>query len=247
MKKPLSNKKIGIVVPARNEEKRIGSTIERYLKYFDMLECCKDIQNYSLLVALNDTQDNSLQIVKNYERNSHLKSLELLLPGKGRAIYMGFKYLIQENQDLIGFVDADCSTSPSEFYKLALSIENHDGVIASRYLKNSIVNPKQSLKRILASRIFNFYTRLLLNLPYKDTQCGAKIFKKQSLNEVIEKTSSNGWVFDIDLLYCMQKAGHKVIEVPTTWEDKPGSQFKTLSSGLDAAKEVLKLRFRTSL
>src|SRR3989338_9068086 len=148
-----------IVIPAYNEEKRIGKTLETYSTYFESLRKEKKI-DYEILVVINNTKDRTEEIVKRYiKMNSRIRYLNLKPSGKGFAIIEGFKDALKRDNDLIGFVDADMATSPEEYWKLIKNIGDYDGVIASRGLKYSMV--KASLYRKLTNRGFNTVVRLL--------------------------------------------------------------------------------------
>ena len=145
---------ISIVIPAHNEEKRIGPTLRSYGKFFNNLKN-KNILDYEIIVVINNTQDKTLDIVKKAAKiNLNIKYLDFKQGGKGFAIIEGFKKALKSKKGLIGFVDADASTSPVAYYDLIKNIHKDDAIIASRYLKGSVVNPKQTLKRIFVSKLY---------------------------------------------------------------------------------------------
>ena len=238
--------KISIIIPAYNEEKRIGNTLESYSNYFEKLRKHKKI-DYGMLVVINNTQDNTEKIVKSVsKKNKRVKYLNFKRGGKGFAITEGFKASLKEDYNLMGFVDADMSTNPSAFYDLILKIGKCEGVIASRYLKQSVVNPKPSLKRIIVSRIFNALIRSLLFLPYRDTQCGAKVFKRVVIEKTISQITFSRWAYDVDLLYHVRKNKFKIREIPTSWSDKEHSKINFISAGPWMALGVIRLRLINS-
>lgn len=238
--------KVSIVIPAYNEEKRISNTLESYISYFERLRK-KNKLNYEILVAINKTSDRTMEIVKSFKKkNERVQYINLPKAGKGYAITEGFKILLKKNVDYIGFVDADMATSPEAFYDLVQNIEGYDGIMGSRYLSGAVVNPKQSLKRIVVSRIFNFAIRSLLFLPYKDTQCGAKIFKKDAIKSVLPNLTMSQWAFDIDILYNLRKLGYKVREYPTVWADKEYSKINFMKAGPKMVLAVIRLRILNS-
>jgi len=243
----LTTRSTGLVIPAHNEEDRIGSTLENYLAFYNNLLSQNHISDYRIAVVINNTRDNTERIVREHQRaNPKLDCLNFIQAGKGFAVMQGWKYYLKTHPELelLGFIDADSSTSPTEFYALSTAIDGHDGVIASRYLKGSIVNPKPQLKRLVASRVFNLWEKFLLGMPYKDTQCGAKIFKAKILEQVVDKLRTSRWAFDVELLYDLTKSGYNIREVPTVWQDRAGSKFPLFSAGLNAALDVLKIRMR---
>jgi len=238
--------KLSIVIPAYNEEKRIGKTLEEYLKYFKELKKSDNI-DFEIVVVINCSTDKTEDIVKNFsKKNSELKYFVLKQKGKGIAIIEGFKDSLKRKNDLIGFVDADMATSPCAYYDLIKNIGNYDGIIGSRYIKGSVVSPKQSFKRIIASRIFNTLIRLLFFLKYNDTQCGAKIFKREAIEKNINLLIITRWAFDVDLLYNLGKNNFKIREYPTVWSDKEYSHVNFLVTGPKMALAIIRLRLINS-
>jgi glycosyltransferase involved in cell wall biosynthesis len=238
--------KLSIVIPAYNEEKRIKRTLDAYSNYFESLRKKKEL-DYSILVVVNNSKDKTEEIVKNFSTiNKRIKCLVTSIGGKGSAIKLGFNESIKSNFDLIGFVDADMATEPSEFYKLVKFIGNADGVIAGRYSKGSQVFPKQSLPRIFVSRIYNLLIRCLFLLPYRDTQCGAKIFKKIALQESLNSIGMTRWAFDLELIYRIRENGFVIKETPTKWSDQEYSTINFKKSGPWMVLAVIRLRLLTS-
>ena len=104
--------KVSIIIPAHNEEKRIGRTLKEYISYFKRKKL-----NFQIIVVLNACSDNTLKIVKKYKE---LEILNFKQGGKGFAIIEGFKKALKKKSNLIGFVDADMATPPVAFYDLIL-------------------------------------------------------------------------------------------------------------------------------
>ena len=164
-----------IVIPAYNEESRITQPLIRYAEEFTDSE---------ILVVLNGCTDRTAEKVRNVaERYAHVVPLDIAEPlGKGGAIRVGF-HLARANA--IGFVDADGSTPPEELRRLFEHLHAADAVIGSRWHPDSIVDIAQPIMRRVASRCFNLIVRILLGLSYSDTQCGAKVFRKDALKQVL--------------------------------------------------------------
>jgi len=236
--------KLFIVIPAHNEEKRLSITLDKYIYFFEYAVKTSKLKEYEILIVINNTTDKTLDIVKEYQKlNTPLHYLDLKPGGKGFAVLEGFKEALKGNSNYIGFVDADCSTEPEEFFRLACSIGKNDSVIASRYMYGSKVNPKQSLKRIIVSRIFNLMVRVFFRqLQYRDTQCGAKIFKRAVIERVVPTIGITQWAFDIDLLYQVRINGFSIKEEPTTWSDKEYSKLEFKKAGIRMAFAIIRLR-----
>jgi len=212
--------KLSLVIPAYNEERRIGKTIVAYHDYFS-----KHFPEFELIFVVEGTDD-TLSIVKACaEKDKRIKYVysEKRL-GKGGAVIRGFK---EASGDLIGFVDADGSTKPEAFRSLidTLRSNNCSGAIASRKVKGAKIIKKEPLLQRIGSRGFNILVRSIFFLPFKDTQCGAKIFTKEAVQAVLPELGITEFAFDIDLLFRLQAKGFRIKEVPTVWEYKTGAQF----------------------
>ena len=202
---------ISIIIPAYNEEKRIGDTLEEYGKFFNKLKIGEKIRDFEILVIINNTTDNTENLVKEAIITCpEIRYLNLKPGGKGFAIIEGFKDALTRDNNLIGFVDADMSTKPEAYYELVKNIGEFDGIIASRRMKESVI--EKSLNRSIISFTFNFIVRMILWLPYKDTQCGAKLFKKPAVDLIINDLTEKGWIIDLDLLFQLKKKKLKVKE-----------------------------------
>ncbi len=236
---------ISIVIPAHNEEKRIERTLQNYLSYFKDLKK-KKILDFEIVVVLNACTDNTLKIAEKL-RYKELKILNFKESGKGFAVIKGFKEALNNpTKELIGFADADMATSPEAFYDLVENIGNYDVIIASRYVKGAIVSPKPTIKRIIASRIYNLLIRSIFLIPYKDTQCGAKIFKRDILEKIIPKIGMTKWAFDTDILYQIKKIKGKIKEYPTIWRDKEYSKINLRDAGPSMLLAIIRLRILNS-
>ncbi|MBU0671316.1 glycosyltransferase [Patescibacteria group bacterium] len=226
-----------IVIPAYNEGERIKPTLDGYCKYF------KD--EADILVVVNGCTDNTEEVVKNLAgKYSNLKYLVTNDPGKGGAVYHGFK---KAETEYIGFVDADMATTPQEYDKLIKAMDGNDGVIASRYGKGAKITKRSFLRR-LSSWVFRVVVKVVFWMPYTDTQCGAKIFSKKLITALMPKLNITNMTFDVDLLFKAKKAGFKVIEIPTIWIEKGssaalGSPGKLLKSSINMFATLFKIRF----
>ena len=234
--------KLSIIIPAYNEEKRIGSTLSSYSSFFESLRKKKKI-DYEILIVINNTTDKTEDIAKKHQKtNKSISYLNLKKGGKGYAIIQGFQESLRKKADFIGFVDADTSTKPEDFYDLFLHINKSDGIIGNRWNKNSRIRKPQTLLRKTASRIFNFIVKSLFLMNYEDTQCGAKIFKKEVIEKITPKILITQWAFDVNLLYLCKIYKFKIIEHPTVWEDKGESKLTVVNTSLKMFLGILRLR-----
>jgi len=231
-----------IVVPAYNEERRIAATLKAYLNGFDASVHC--------LVVVNNSQDRTLEIVHEVAQRfpGRVTALDIrTATGKGGAIVAGFRQAVGE---IIGFVDADGATTPKEFARLLAGLNNPhvDGVIASRWHPQSRVEGRFSLLRRLATVGFRWFTKILFALPYHDTQCGAKVFRRSVITTILPSLRITNMAFDVELLYRARRAGFRVIEQPTVWIDQADSSSLGTWHGLlieswRMFRALLRLRF----
>jgi glycosyltransferase involved in cell wall biosynthesis len=223
---------VSLVIPAHNEENRIGQVLERY-----------GGRGYEIIVVSNGSTDRTPEIVEGFaEKDGNIMLLEYQERlGKGGAIIEGFT---KAKGDLVGFVDADESTKPEEFQSLVKKVIQRriDGAIASRWVEGSKILKKQPLKRRVASRTFNLIVRLLFGLPYKDTQCGAKVFRGSALRQVIPELRLKGFEFDVELLWRLKEEGFSIEEIPIIWEHDKGSTFNLLNAP-SMLLNLLRVRF----
>lgn len=228
--------KLSIIIPAHNEENRIINTLEAYTKFFDS----KLKKDYELFIIPNGCEDNTIKVVSEFsKKHKSIKYKELIPGGKGKALKEGFR-IVQGN--IIGFVDADNSTNPEEFYKLIENIDGFSAAIASRWMKTSEVDIRQPIMRIIAGRMFNLLVRFFLGLNFYDTQCGAKIFKKEAIKKVYKNLGITKWAFDIDLLYQIKRKGYSIKEVPIRWNDTVGSSLNIPKASLEMFLAIIRLR-----
>jgi len=230
---------ISLIIPAYNEEKNILRTLKKYNKFFKK----RFKKNYEIIIVPNNCSDNTFKIVKNFAKNK--KQIRIFnFPyyiGKGRAVMEGFNIA---KGDYIGFVDADISTNPENFYKLYKNINNLDGIIASRRIKGSLIIPKRKLNKKKTSYLFNKVVNLLFNLGFKDTQCGAKLFKKKTINFLLQNYTETGWIFDVDLLYLCKKNNLKILEYPISWRELKTSKL-TFKDGIFSVLKLFKYRIKS--
>lgn len=229
--------KLSIVVPAYNEQDRIKPMLDAYLAYF----APKYGSEVEIVVVVNGSRDQTEVVVREYAK-THPQVKVIVEPrsiGKGGAVLLGFESAVG---DLIGFVDADGSTPPSSFQDLADRIGDADCIISSRWFPGSVVSPRQPATRLIASRIFNTMVRVLFGLKIHDTQCGAKLMKREAVKKVLPVIGVTRWAFDVDLLFQLRRAGYSIIETPTVWSDVGGSRVRVVRSSIEMTMALIRLR-----
>ena len=205
-----------LVIPAHDEEARIDRTLAAYRARFDH----DDVRFH---VALDGCHDHTADVVGAHAAaDPRVLRHEFPKLGKGGVLMETFRRC---NADLVGFVDADCATPPGEMARLTEQMAGLDGVIASRRLPASITPGHRDRGRAVTSAGFAWLVRHVFELPYADTQCGAKVLHRRVLERVLPLLSSRDFLFDVDLLVTARRTGFEIVEVPTVWIDQAGSKL----------------------
>lgn len=237
-----------VIIPAYNEEKRIGKTLQHIGSFFKTIEAKTkgrlNRTNIEIIVIVNNTTDNTLAVVKQYSRKFPFISAVNVpfFTGKGGAIALGFELA---KGRYVAFADADASSGPKEILKLYNAITKDaeiEGIIASRYVKGGRILGYLPLSRRMFSRAFNMITRLGFGLNYRDTQCGYKIFKGEVAKQFANKISTVGWTFDLNLLLMAKYFNYSIKEVPVSWRFAKGSTLNARKALVSVTKEIITLK-----
>jgi glycosyltransferase involved in cell wall biosynthesis len=227
-----------LLIPAYNEARRIEPVLRDYARYFQEHYQGK----FQLVVVLNGCTDNTLAVVQrvgaDYPAVTALEFPDAI--GKGGALIEGLK--LAPLADLIGYVDADGATPPHAFHELVRHIAGVDCAIGSRWLPGAVLHVEQSGHRRLASRAFHLIVQFLFRMNLRDTQCGAKVMRRDAVEKVHSSLRIADMAFDINLLVALKRAGFHILEVPTEWTDKAGSKVHLFRSSLTMFLSVLRIR-----
>jgi glycosyltransferase involved in cell wall biosynthesis len=227
--------RLDIVMPAHNEEERIDRTLRAYR------DACPEA-GVRFLVALDSCTDRTPEIVRAHMRaDRRVRSFEYPKLGKGGVIAETFS---RSDADLVGFVDADCATPPRELLRLARAARRVDGAIASRRHPASLLPARRPLAREITSAGFAGSVRVLMGLPYRDTQCGAKVLRHPVVRDVLPRLAARDLLFDVDLLAAAREGGWRVVEVPTVWIDQEGSRVSAVADSRRMGASLLRLWLR---
>jgi glycosyltransferase involved in cell wall biosynthesis len=214
--------RLDIVIPAYNEQDRLGKTLTAYRTGIDE-------EDVRFFVALDRCTDNTAEIVRAHAAiDSRVHLLDFPKLGKGGVLMEAFRHT---DAPLVGFVDADCATPPAELRRLVEVAEMHDGAIASRYHSTSVLPIKRPAFRNALTQGGNVVIKALFRLGYRDTQCGAKVVRGEVMRAVLPLLSARDFLFDVDLLYTARRLGFDIKEVPTVWVDQAGSKVKRSDAG----------------
>jgi hypothetical protein len=139
-------------------------------------------------------------------------------------------------------VDADGATPPRAFLDLVKKIGVADCVIGSRWMPGAVIHQSQTGNRQFASRVFHLIVQLLFWLGIRDTQCGAKVMKREVIEKIHSRLQIADMAFDINLLVSIKRAGFRILEAPTEWTDKAGSKVALVRASLTMFLSVIRVR-----
>lgn len=230
--------KLSVVVPAFNEARRILPSLERTLAYLD-----SQPYSYEVLVVDDGSTDSTAAVVR--ERFGTHSALQVLSyqpnRGKGHAVRWG---TLRAKGEWVLVTDADLSTPIEELPKLAEALERgFDLAIGSRAVPGAEVRKRQNLLRERAGKLFNWWVRWLVGLPFHDTQCGFKLMQRERMQPVVEQLSVDRFAFDVELIALALAMGRRVTEVPVVWCHVPDSTV-SLWRGIEAYLEVWRIHRR---
>jgi dolichyl-phosphate beta-glucosyltransferase len=233
--------KISVVIPAYNEEERIGATVLRIKDYLE-----KKGYEYEIIVVDDGSNDKTAEVVARFLPRSQggLPQIQLLQnkgnKGKGFSVKRG---VLNSKGDYILFSDADLSTPIEELDKLLEYIKSgFDIAIGSRGLKESDVQIHQAWHRERMGKIFNLLVRIFVLRGIKDTQCGFKCFSRGVAYKLFPKQLLEGFGFDVEILYLARKKGYSIKEVPVKWYNSPQTRVNALRDSIRMFMELVKIR-----
>ncbi len=231
---------LSIVIPAYNEEARLPATLERVLDYL----AGKQFAFAEIVVVDDGSRDGTAKLVESWQRD-HANIRLVRNPGnrgKGFTVRHG---ALESRGEWILTTDADLSAPIVELDKLIAAAERENAKVAigSRALDRSLVGVHQSAFREFAGRVFNVLMRAVTGLPFRDTQCGFKLFEAAAAHEIFSRQILEGFSFDVEDLVIAKVLGHKAIEVPVVWNNVEGTKVSALSGAASYAA-LIGIRWR---
>ena len=236
----MSHPKLSIVIPAFNESSRIEATLERVM-------ACVDAEGWDaeVLVVDDGSKDQTAAIVERW-MDLHPRLHLIENPGNRGKGYSVRNGLLQAAGDIVMFTDADLSAPMEEANRLLAAIEaGADVAIGSRWLDRARQTIQQPLYRQLFGRCFNGITRGVMGLPFKDTQCGFKAFRREAAQVIFRLQRIERWGFDPEILFIARKLRYSIVEVPVTWGHDERSRMSYLKDGMKMLEEMAVIRYNS--
>jgi dolichyl-phosphate beta-glucosyltransferase len=229
---------ISIIIPAYNEALRIGNALN------EVLRCVRQCDWRAEILVVNDgSTDATAAMVREFaQRHPEVRLLENYENrGKGFSVRHG---MLNAVGDILMFTDADLSAPMEEAERLFEALrQGADIAIGSRWLDRGRQTLHQPLYRQFFGRCFNAITRLVMGLPFADTQCGFKAFRRPVAQTIFQLQRIERWGFDPELLFIALKRGYTIREVPVTWGHDERSRLSYLKDGLKMLEEIAYIRW----
>lgn len=228
-----------IIIPTYNELENLPKLLPAVLS--------KDI-SVNVLIVDDNSPDGTAAFVENeMKSNDRIHLLKRSSKqGLGTAYIAGFKYALKNGFDLIFEMDADFSHDPNEIPKFLEEIKNSDLVLGSRYITGvNVIN--WPMRRLLLSWFANFYTRAITGMSVHDATGGYKCFRKEVLQAIdLDKVTSNGYAFQIEMTFKAWKKGFRIKEIPIIFVDRvKGNSKMSKKIVREAVTMVWKLRLKS--
>jgi dolichyl-phosphate beta-glucosyltransferase len=224
-----------VVIPAYNEEARLGETLRTILQFTQTLSA----QTFEVIVVDDGSPDGTAARV---ERD--FPGVRLLRNpgnrGKGYSVRAG---LLESRGLWVLFSDADLSTPIQELIPCEERLrQGYDMVIASRALPDSVIEVHQAWWRERSGRLFNQLVRLISGLPYPDTQCGFKAYTRSAAHRIARLQRLDGFAFDVEQLRLARLLGFRVAEIPVHWINSFATRVRFCSDAPRMLRDVLCVR-----
>jgi len=252
--------RLGIVLPAFNEEGRLGPALDELFSYL----CATDgalPASVSVLVVDDGSTDGTAALVRaraEFVGEAHgaaapatgsarpdcpeLRLLTVPHGGKGAAVRAG---MLAVDGDLLVFTDADMATPPDMLPRIVAALEVADVALGSRIQPDgSDMRATQPRFRRLVGKVFRFAAQIWVTGPVRDTQCGFKGFTRSAARDLFGHLRITSIVFDVDLIFLARRRGYRIAIVPIIWADRRGSRMRARPTlALRVAWDLVRIRF----
>jgi dolichyl-phosphate beta-glucosyltransferase len=232
---------LSIVIPAFNEELRLPETLSLISSYIRGSK-----RETEVIVVDDGSTDRTADVAKSFR--AEINRLQVVANGKNRGKGYSVRHgMMEASGRIVLFTDADLSAPIEETDKLLAALVDHDVAIGSRALNRSLISVRQSPFREYAGMIFNFIVRAILRLPFVDTQCGFKAFRREPCRIIFQQQRVERFGFDPELLYLARHHGLRSAEIPVRWAHSPTTKVSMLRDSVQMFLDVFIIRWNTLL
>ena len=232
---------LSVIIPAYNEALRLPRTLERIAAYANQFD-----REVEVLVVDDGSTDGTAAVAEAFR--GKIPALRVVPNGRNRGKGFSVRHGVGEAHGRIAlFTDADLSAPIEEADKLIAALEHFDVAIGSRAVNRSLITVHQSPLREFAGILFNKIVRVILRLPFVDTQCGFKAFLREPCRIIFEQQRIERFGFDPELLYLARHHGLRAVEIPVRWGHSPATKVSMLRDSVQMFLDVFKIRWNALL
>lgn len=228
---------LSLIIPAYNEEARIGKSLERILRFLD-----SQPYEFEVIVVDDGSRDRTAEIVeerfgKHPAFKLHRQPANL---GKGNAVQQG---MLLGNGDFLFFSDADLSV-PIEMLPIFVAhLENQaELAIGTRQKAGAVIEVHQPRYRELMGKVYTWLSNWILGLRVSDFTCGFKGFRREIVRDLFSRQRLGNWSFDAEILYLAQRRGYRVAEIPVRWRNDDASKVRLWKDVLTSFLGLVQIR-----
>ena len=234
---------LSVVIPAFNEARRLPTLLRNVSRYLPE----SPFDETEIIVVDDGSLDGTLEAVQSEQATLIASGVGVRVArngtnrGKGYSVRRG---MCEARHDWVLFSDADESAPIAEVEKLVHAADSggHSVAVGSRALDRTLIGTHQPKYREFMGRLFNFNVRLVTGLRIADTQCGFKLFRRETAQRIAAKQRIERFGFDVEQLYIARKLGYSIAEVPVRWDNQPDSSVG-LADGLAAFADVWRVKW----
>jgi glycosyltransferase involved in cell wall biosynthesis len=228
---------LSIIIPAYNEERRLPATLEKISVWLRVKSLAAEI-----LVVDDGSQDATARVVTDFA--ARLPGLRLITNGrnygKGYSVRHG---MLEARAPIALFTDADLSAPIEEADKLLAALETADVAFGSRAVNRKLISVHQSPFREFAGILFNKVVKLVLWIPFVDTQCGFKAFRMDRARILFEQQRVERFGFDPELLFLAKRHGLRAVEIPVRWAHDPHTKVNVYRDSVGMLIDLFSIRW----
>jgi glycosyltransferase involved in cell wall biosynthesis len=228
---------LSIVIPSFNEEARLPASLEKIAEYIRAKR-----PNTEVLVVDDGSKDRTAAVAESWR--DRIPQLRVLSNGTNRGKGFSVRHgSLEARGEILLFTDADLSAPIEEAEKLCEALKTYDVAIGSRAVDRSLIEVHESLFREFAGIIFNRIVRIILWLPFVDTQCGFKAFRREKCLIIFEQQTIERFGFDPELLYLARHHRLSIKEVPVRWAHSPATKVSMMRDSVQMFVDVFIIRW----
>jgi glycosyltransferase involved in cell wall biosynthesis len=228
---------LSVVVPCFDEESRLPGSLTAALRYLDATG-----HEYELILVDDGSRDCTPRLIRDAE-GANPRVCGVLLAenrGKGRALAEGVR---RSRGDLVLVSDADFSAPIDELPKLEAAISAGAAIAIGSRAKKGAREVDQPLHRRAMGKGFNLFVQALLLPGLWDTQCGFKLFRGEVARDLFGRLTTDGFAFDVEVLYLARQSGWEVCEVPVRWINSTTTRVQAVRHSREMLMDVLRIRW----